>query len=269
MTIELNLGAEAPPAQAPSAAMLAILKAQRSGASAQPPTTPEAPAEELKMENQQDALAESLAGIEVPQATADTTLPEEAGIVVEQPEQAKRPPMPRGSGDVDYREGGSGVMYPEASPSDKEVMPDDEEGTMVEAVVVPHTESYPSLDADGNQKVSKAGKLLMKKVTVDGTRHIKLSPTAVEQLTDDAAASVLHHIMHTVDGHLSAQGVTLPAEGAVSDKWLITHFGVNSLSEVIASLLTPWTLTGKGNKVSIAQKEALLCNIPVEGINPA
>ena len=270
MAIELTLGAEAPPAQAPSAAMLAILLAQRNGASAQPPktTTPETPAEELKMENQQDALANELAAIDVPQATADTTLPEEAGIVVE-PERAKRPPMSRGSGDVDYREGGSGVMYPEASPSDKEVMPDDEEGTMVEAVVIPHVEVRPSLDSDGNQKVSKAGKPMTKKVSVDGTRYVKLSPTAVEQLTDDAASSVLHHILHTVDGHLAAQGVCLPAEGAVNDKWLASHFGVDSISEVIASLLTPWTLTGKGNKVSIAQKEALLCNIPVEGINPA
>ena len=284
--IELNLGAAAPPAAVPNPAALATLFAARCNAGQQPapklvqPTPQmqeESPAETPEMtdtktdtQNTTDAtLEQALGAIDVPAATQDTTLPEEAGIVAVSP-TADREPLPRGSGTVDYREGGNGKVYATATDADKNATDEETQvGIQVVTVCVPHTETLPNLGADGVQKVSKSGKPMFKKVSVEGTRYVKLSEAAVTGLTDDAASAVMHHIIHAVDGHLATQGVSMPAEGALTDDWILTHFGVNSISDVIASLLTPWTLTGKGGKIATVQREALLCNLPVDGINPS
>lgn len=287
MAIELNLGAEAPPAAVPNAQLLALLTASRRAA-AQPnaptvqpnaptvqPLTPQeqaAPAENPEMTTesatQTTSLEAALCGITVPMATQDAPLPEETNIVAAP--EVEREPLPRGSGTVDYREGGDGVLYKAATDADK-VCTDEETqvGVQLATVTVPHVESHPNIGADGKQKVSKSGKLAFKKVTVDGTRYVKMDENAVESLTDEAATAVLCHIMHTADGHLASQGITMPAEAAVTSDWIVNHFGMKTLGEVVTSLLTPWVLPGRGGKVASIQREQLLCNLPVDGVNPA
>lgn len=265
--MELNLGADAPPAVKPNmAALMAAMQRKP-----QQPQQPQQP-EETKMteENQMPTLG--LDTIEVPAAAEDTALPEEAGIAAEQPTVAAvalppLPPLPRGSGSVDYRNGG---VYEAAVESDCESS--EEElllGVSTIEVEVPHTESVPSLDADGNHKVSKAGKPMFKKVQFDGMRYVKLVTDDVDQLTDDSATAVLQHIIHTADSHLAAQGVPMPSKGKITGDWLKNHFGETSISAIIKQLLTPWVLPGTKGKVSQITSEALRCNLPVEGINPA
>lgn len=279
--MELNLGAEAPPAARPNLAMLLgrqpaapqpVAPQAAPQAAPQPSTTTEETTVSQTTTTTEapsfDDLNQTTAAPETSETPETSEAPESKAALVAVPSDK---PLPRGAGVVDYREGLNDL--PESSNASIDELQAAEDaassGATIVGLTLPYSIAVPALDKDGNPKMKKDGKPSLKKVPQVLNATVNLSEADLGVLTDSSAIMVLSHIVKNAVDQMSAQGVEPPAGSKFSIDWLTRHFGQSSFYDVITSLMTPWTLTASTGKVASVVQNALMCNTSVDGTTPA
>lgn len=168
--------------------------------------------------------------------------------------------LPAKAGIVDYR---SGEGLPSVVPdADVKALEQRLDGVSFKATF-PVTVKEPALGKDGNQRTTKSGKLMWKKVNVptnvnaliSGQEHMGFA------LDDSYCVSlVVEQMIYRVQGHMAAQDVLLKEGWMFDQNWLSTHFGTSNFMEAIEAELRPWATT-KVSALSAATQAAMCSSV--------
>lgn len=171
-------------------------------------------------------------------------------------EKSKVTNLPKGAGLVDY----SSVTFKQGDMLEVESLR--ASGVNVLDLTIPTKIREASLDASGQQKLSKAGKPVYKFLNLNYPAYLKLDKLAADWLMNNAASAVCELLLHTVYEQLSKQHVA-PIPGMMwTPEMLVRHFGTEDLATAIVHIVNPW----KSTTLTIAQREDLLCLVNLDGV---
>lgn len=177
-------------------------------------------------------------------------------VVGEPVETSKVTNLPKGVGIVDY----SKVTFKQGDLLEIESLR--ASGVNVLDLTIPTKVREASLDANGQQKVSKAGKPVFKSLNLNYPAYLRLDKTAADWLMNNAASAICELMLHSVYDYLSKKNVK-PVPGMIwTPEMLSKHFGTEDLVTAIAHIVNPW----KSTNLTIAQREDLLCLVNLDGV---
>ena len=164
--------------------------------------------------------------------------------------------LPKGAGIVDY----SSVTFKQGDMLEVESLR--ASGVNVLDLTIPTKIREASLDANGQQKLSKAGKPVFKFLNLNYPAYLRLDKLAADWLMNNAASAVCELLLHTVYGQLSKQQVA-PIPGMMwTPEMLTKHFGTEDLATALMHIVNPW----KSTTLTISQREDLLCLVNLDGV---
>lgn len=171
-------------------------------------------------------------------------------------EKSKITNLPKGAGIVDY----SGVVFKQGDLLEIESLR--ASGVNVLDLTIPTKVREASLDANGQQKVSKAGKPVFKFLNLNYPAYLRLDKLAADWLMNNAASAICELLLHTVYENLSKQNVVPVPAMVWTPEMLSKHFGTEDLATALMHIVNPW----KSNTLTIAQREDLLCLVNLDGV---
>lgn len=176
--------------------------------------------------------------------------------VDESVEKSKVTNLPKGAGIVDY----SGVVFKQGDLLEIESLR--ASGVNVLDLTIPTRVREASLDANGQQKVSKAGKPVFKFLNLNYPTYMRLDKAAADWLMNNAASAICELLLHTVYENLSKQNVVPVPAMVWTPEMLVKHFGTEDLATSLMHIVNPW----KSTTLTIAQREDLLCLVNLDGV---
>lgn len=171
-------------------------------------------------------------------------------------EKSKVTNLPKGAGIVDY----SGVVFKQGDLLEIESLR--ASGVNVLDLTIPTRVREASLDANGQQKVSKAGKPVFKFLNLNYPAYLRLDKLAADWLMNNAASAICELLIHTVYENLSKQNVVPVPAMVWTPEMLVKHFGTDDLATALMHIVNPW----KSTTLTIAQREDLLCLVNLDGV---
>ena len=171
-------------------------------------------------------------------------------------EKSKVTNLPKGAGIVDY----SGVVFKQGDLLEIESLR--ASGVNVLDLTIPTRVREASLDANGQQKVSKASKPVFKFLNLNYPAYLRLDKLAADWLMNSAASAICELLLHTVYENLSKQNVVPVPAMVWTPEMLSKHFGTEDLATALMHIVNPW----KSTTLTIAQREDLLCLVNLDGV---
>ena len=171
-------------------------------------------------------------------------------------EKSKVTNLPKGAGIVDYSE----TVFKQGDLLEIESLR--ASGVNVLDLTIPTRVREASLDANGQQKVSKAGKPVFKFLNLNYPAYLRLDKLAADWLMNNAASAICELLLHTVYENLSKQNVVPVPAMVWTPEMLVKHFGTEDLATSLMHIVNPW----KSTTLTIAQREDLLCLVNLDGV---
>lgn len=171
-------------------------------------------------------------------------------------EKSKVTNLPKGAGIVDYSE----TVFKQGDLLEIESLR--ASGVNVLDLTIPTRVREASLDANGQQKVSKAGKPVFKFLNLNYPAYLRLDKLAADWLMNNAASAICELLLHTVYENLSKQNVVPVPAMVWTPEMLVKHFGAEDLATSLMHIVNPW----KSTTLTIAQREDLLCLVNLDGV---
>ena len=171
-------------------------------------------------------------------------------------EKSKVTNQPKGAGIVDYSE----TVFKQGDLLEIESLR--ASGVNVLDLTIPTRVREASLDANGQQKVSKAGKPVFKFLNLNYPAYLRLDKLAADWLMNNAASAICELLLHTVYENLSKQNVVPVPAMVWTPEMLVKHFGTEDLATSLMHIVNPW----KSTTLTIAQREDLLCLVNLDGV---
>ena len=168
--------------------------------------------------------------------------------------------LPAKAGIIDYRQGEG--LPTSMTPAQSAELAQRLDGISI-ASTFPVEHREPSLSKDGTHRTTKTGKLMYKKVRVPTNVSVLVSgEDNLGFVVDEeyALRLITEQMIWRVQGHMSAQGVSIKENWMFDQNWLSKHFGTTNLMEAIEAELRPWAAT-KVSALSAATQQAMCSSV--------
>ena len=168
--------------------------------------------------------------------------------------------LPAKAGIIDYRQG-------EGLPNLMTPMQAAELAQRLDGISIASTFPVEHREAlktkDGEPRKTKAGKQMFKKVRVPTNVSVLVSgEDNLGFVVDEeyALRLITEQMIWRVQGHMSAQGVSIKENWMFDQNWLSKHFGTTNFMEAIEAELRPWAAT-KVSALSAATQQAMCSSV--------